>query len=116
MLAGLVTFVRYILAWFNTLFWCGLGCALVPVIGPSLAWIAIHRPWGHTTLRIVGIRLDVRGAEHLKQPAVFISNHQSLIDVVALPAIIPSASASSPSASCCSSHFGAGSLAWAARS
>lgn len=89
MLAGLVTFVRYLLAWFNSLAWSATGCALVFIVGPSLAWIIVHVGWARTTLWILGIRIDLHGAHHLDQPAVFISNHQSIIDVVALPAILP---------------------------
>ena len=90
MFVGLIVFVRYIVAWFNTLFWSSLGCALIFVVGPSVAWIVVHRAWAYTTLWLLGVRLDVCGTEHLNQPAVYISNHQSLIDVVALPAILPS--------------------------
>ena len=90
MLGGPVTLVRYTLAWFNSLFWSALGCVLIPLVGPSLAWIAVHRLWGHSTLWLLGIRLDIHGAHHLEQPAVIVSNHQSIIDVVALPAILPS--------------------------
>ena len=38
---------------------------------------------------MVGVKLKIEGVENLKGPAVFISNHQSLIDVVFMPAILP---------------------------
>lgn len=49
------------------------------------------RFWARTTLGLLRIRLEVTGAQNLTGPAIFIANHQSLIDVVILPALVPQA-------------------------
>lgn len=68
----------------------GLGfIALMPILGSTRLWLALRLPWAKTVLRVLKVRLQVRGAEHLRGPAIFIANHMSLIDVVILPALVP---------------------------
>lgn len=82
-------FIRYLAAWVNTAFFSALSLVLIPLVGPSRMWLITRKAWGVTTLWFLGVKLQIEGAENLKGPAVFISNHQSLIDVVFLPAIVP---------------------------
>jgi 1-acyl-sn-glycerol-3-phosphate acyltransferase len=71
--------------------------ALLLFIGPPViftAWLARRRHWvypfalfgARTWLRLSGVRVRVRGLEHLdaRQPYVFISNHRSYLDTAAL--------------------------------
>ena len=45
--------------------------------------------WGDAGLRAAGLRLEVRGREHLgRRPAVFLMNHQSGIDTILLCALL----------------------------
>ena len=83
------TFSRFVVAWVFTL--CvGAGvCLGSVVVGRHRMWVFSARRWARTTLWLVGVKLRIEGAENLKGPAVFISNHQSLIDVVFMPAILP---------------------------
>ncbi|HET6346762.1 MAG TPA: lysophospholipid acyltransferase family protein, partial [Myxococcota bacterium] len=89
MLRLTVTFVRYVLAWINTLAFSILACILAVLIGPSRMWVFTSRRWAVSTLWLVGVRLNVEGLANLKGPALFIANHQSLIDVVFMPALLP---------------------------
>lgn len=80
---------RFVLAWFFSLA-MGLVVAFASLaLGPRRAWVRCARYWARTTLAIVRVRLVVTGAEHLRGPGIFIANHQSLIDVVIMPALVP---------------------------
>ncbi len=59
------------------------------LFNPRWMWLRFPRPWSHNTLKLAGITLDIEGMEHLHGPAVFVSNHQSTIDVVFLPGLLP---------------------------
>lgn len=59
------------------------------LFGGERGWIWLCRFWARGTLWIVGVRIVIVGKEFLKGPAVFVSNHQSLIDAVFVPAIMP---------------------------
>ncbi len=56
-----------------------------------LATDIIKPIWGKVGLWICSIKLDVEGRENLykKFPAIFIANHQSLLDVYIFPALLP---------------------------
>ena len=82
-------FARYLVAWVYTLVISVCSCLLCILIGPSRMWTLMARPWGRGTLFLLGVKLQIEGAENLRGPAVFVSNHQSLIDVVFMPAILP---------------------------
>jgi 1-acyl-sn-glycerol-3-phosphate acyltransferase len=82
-------FTRTLAAWVNTLFFSVLLLVLMPLVGPSRGWLMTRREWGVSTLWLLGVKLDVEGAENLAGPAVYIGNHQSLIDIVLFPAILP---------------------------
>ena len=58
---------------------------------PMLATDIIKPIWGKVGLWICGIKLDVEGRENLKKkfPAIFIGNHQSLLDVYIFPSLLP---------------------------
>jgi 1-acyl-sn-glycerol-3-phosphate acyltransferase len=83
--------VRYLLIVVYTLFWGGLACVvgLVDRSGESAVWMA--RRWVDWILRTCGIEVEASGLDRLDpaQPYVFMSNHQSVFDIVALVATIP---------------------------
>lgn len=88
-LQNLHQFLRLICAWWVC--W-GFGIAifvLLPFRSPTDIWKKLRLPWARTVLWLLRIRLNVRGAEHLRGPGVFIANHMSFIDVVILPALVP---------------------------
>lgn len=51
----------------------------------------VHRNWSRTLLRAAGVRVDAAGLEHVRRdgPQVFVSNHQSLLDIFVLFALLP---------------------------
>jgi 1-acyl-sn-glycerol-3-phosphate acyltransferase len=89
MLQMTLTFVRFLAAWIFTLFISVTACVLTVTIGPSRMWTTICKPWARGSLWLLGVKLNVEGLDNLKGPALFIANHQSLIDVVFMPALLP---------------------------
>lgn len=88
-LRAMLTLGRYLLAWLFSLTFAGIACLAALLLGPSRMWTVFCGPWARTTLRILGIQTVVHHAERLRGPAVFVANHQSLLDVVLLPALLP---------------------------
>lgn len=80
---------RYVVAWTFTLLYCSLACLTVPFLGGRRMWLVFCGPWARTTLKILGIRPVVANPERMAQPAVYVANHQSILDVILLPAILP---------------------------
>jgi 1-acyl-sn-glycerol-3-phosphate acyltransferase len=80
--------VRYVACWLWTLLMAAAASAGM-LVAPVWSWLTFARPWGRGALALVGARLDIEGAEHLAGPAVYVSNHQSQVDVALLPAILP---------------------------
>lgn len=64
-----------------------LGCLVVPN-GNPLLWCA--RPWASTILMASGVRVRARGRERVpKGPVLYVTNHQSHYDVLALVKALP---------------------------
>lgn len=89
MLGFTIIFIRFILGWLYTLLVSSMTVLLMMLGMPKLGWLLTCRPWARGVLWIVGVRINLRGAENLAGPAIFISNHQSLIDVVFMPSFLP---------------------------
>ncbi len=83
-----VVFVRFLVAWVYTVV-VAAACFLCMPFAPRWSWTFFRRKWGLGALWLVGIKVHMDGGERMLGPAVFISNHESLIDVVILPAILP---------------------------
>lgn len=65
-----------------------LVCTLVDASGRLYA--AHARLWARISLALVAVRVTVRGAERLPEgPVIFMSNHQSNFDILALLAAMP---------------------------
>ncbi|MDQ6964661.1 MAG: lysophospholipid acyltransferase family protein [Mariprofundales bacterium] len=83
---------------FNLLFFCltplfSLLLLAVRPFGYSAAW-SIAKAWSRTTLalaeHICGIRVVVEGREHLPHtPCVVVAKHQSALETIAMPLLIP---------------------------
>jgi 1-acyl-sn-glycerol-3-phosphate acyltransferase len=89
LLQNLNQFGRFILAWGLAVGVGVLVLLLSVIIKPTTLWYRLRTPWARLTLRLLRIRLEVTGQEHLVGPKIFIANHMSLIDVVVVPAIVP---------------------------
>jgi len=84
-------FARSLCAWASmiivTIVLATLVTLLAPVSFDASRWLMRH--WARTILRVVGADLEVRnqsGRDHLPRGAVYVSNHQSYLDIVALVA------------------------------
>ena len=83
----LLRFLRTGIAVLYTLVVTFVACCLI--FRPRYMWLTTCSPWARGTLWLGGIHLDVEGRENLAGPAVFVSNHQSMIETVFLPALLP---------------------------
>jgi 1-acyl-sn-glycerol-3-phosphate acyltransferase len=65
-----------------------LGCLLVPN-GNPLVWLA--RPWAAVILALSGVRVRVEGVDRIPRdrPVIYISNHQSHFDILAIIRALP---------------------------
>ena len=45
--------------------------------------------WGSVSLKILGIDMVVTGKEKLQEPAIFVLNHQSMVDLMIVTALLP---------------------------
>lgn len=83
--------LRYALVALYTVFWASLACVapLVDRSGESTVWMA--RCWTRWIFATCGIRVVAEGVENIdpRQPYVFMTNHQSVIDIGAIIATIP---------------------------
>ena len=83
--------VRYALVALYTAFWGAVACLAAPFDrdGRTVVWVA--RRWVAWILRTCGIRADVDGLENVPfdRPCVYMSNHQSVFDIVAVVATLP---------------------------
>lgn len=71
-------------AFVSLVFWVTSVCGL-----PTAGYLWSVRVWGPGIMWCLGIRLDIENPEHLRGPAVFISNHESLAEGFLLPALLP---------------------------
>jgi 1-acyl-sn-glycerol-3-phosphate acyltransferase len=89
MLFRLWLIVRLLVGWMYTMLF-SIGASSFATFGQGvLGWLVFLKPWARGSLFIMGTKAQIVGAEHLRGPAVFVSNHQSLIDVVFVPALLP---------------------------
>ena len=82
---------RYLMIVLYTIFWGLVGCVigLVDRSGEGIIWVG--RRWVSWILASCQIEVHCEGLEHVdpKQPCVFMSNHQSVIDIAAIVSTLP---------------------------
>jgi 1-acyl-sn-glycerol-3-phosphate acyltransferase len=83
--------VRILLIGASTLFWGAVACLTGLIDRSGEGIIAIGGIWARWVTRICGLQLEVQGAEGVDcaHPCIFMSNHQSALDIVVLIATIP---------------------------
>jgi 1-acyl-sn-glycerol-3-phosphate acyltransferase len=76
--------------------WCVFGLLMLPAVAGILLLPGVARRWrcvgaiARACVRLCGIRLRIEGLEHLPAgPAVFVANHASYVDGIALAAALP---------------------------
>lgn len=82
--------LRYLAISLYTLFW-GPIASVLGLLGRSEAVVWVGRNWVHWILRTCGIRVEASGLENLDpaQPYIFMSNHQSAVDIAAIIETMP---------------------------
>ncbi len=83
--------LRYLLLLLYTLFWGSVAVLLAVVDRSGRGVIWVGRNWVRWIDASCGIRIEAEGLENLEpgQPYVFMTNHQSAVDVAAIIATIP---------------------------
>ncbi len=82
---------RYALVTLYTILWGGIGCLVAPFDRDGYAIVRVGRVWVRWILWTCGIRVDVDGLDNIPRdrPCVYMSNHQSVVDIVAIIATLP---------------------------
>ncbi|MBC7795199.1 MAG: 1-acyl-sn-glycerol-3-phosphate acyltransferase [Clostridia bacterium] len=77
--------------WAATLcFYWSVQCATRTwLYGPRRSWTYCRIRWGKGVMNAIKVGWNIQNAERLTGPSIFVCNHQSFLDVVLLPAIIP---------------------------
>ncbi|MBI2646839.1 MAG: 1-acyl-sn-glycerol-3-phosphate acyltransferase, partial [Deltaproteobacteria bacterium] len=83
-------FSFYFLLSFSVLWYCTIGFILL-LFKPKkdvIFWVAHH--WGHFNLKHSQITLELHGQKNLaRTPAIFVINHQSMLDIFIISALLP---------------------------
>ena len=81
--------LRFPFAWSAALGIAGASIGATLIVGPETAWTRMRPFWGRAVLKLVGVKVNVAGQEHLAGPALFVSNHPGYMDAVLSPALMP---------------------------
>ena len=79
--------VRYSLIAFYTVWWGALATLAAPFSSELIVWIG--RKWIRWIFFTCGIEARASGLEHVRPGAVYMSNHQSVLDIGALVETLP---------------------------
>ncbi len=80
-------FVRYCLIALYTVWWGALATLAAPFSSELIVWIG--RKWIRWIFFTCGIETRASGLEHVRPAAVYMSNHQSVLDIGALVETLP---------------------------
>jgi 1-acyl-sn-glycerol-3-phosphate acyltransferase len=82
-------FVRFCLIATYTVFWGALATLIAPFSGEAIVWVG--RQWIRWIFATCRIRVEASGLEHVRSvpSAVYMSNHQSVIDIGAVVETLP---------------------------
>jgi len=89
--SAVIYVVRYLLAVVYTAFWGGIACLAAPFDRDGRCVVWVGRSWVSWILRTCGVRVDVDGIENVPRDrgCVYMSNHQSVFDTVAIVSTLP---------------------------
>jgi 1-acyl-sn-glycerol-3-phosphate acyltransferase len=81
--------VRLVLVAVYTVIWGVIGMCVAPFSGDAVLWVGRH--WIGWIFSTCGLRVEAEGLEKIApaHPCVFMSNHQSVLDIGALVLTIP---------------------------
>jgi len=83
--------LRFVLEVFLSMFFATLELMVIVVRKNDKVFHALARAWAHSSLRLCGVTVRVRGLEKLnmRRNYVYVSNHASMFDIPAILATIP---------------------------
>ncbi len=81
--------IRFALLALYTVIWGVIGVLVAPFSGDAVVWVG--RNWIGWIFATCGLRVDVEGLERVDRarPSVFMSNHQSVLEIGALVLTVP---------------------------
>jgi len=82
-------FVRFCLIALYTIGWGAIATVAAPFSGEAVVWVA--RNWIRWIFATCGVRVEASGLEHVRstKTAVYMSNHQSVLDIGAIVSSLP---------------------------
>lgn len=85
----MLDFVRFTLIALYTVCWGALATVVAPFSGETIVWVA--RNWIHWIFVTCRVRVEASGLEHVgaTKTAVYMSNHQSVLDIGAIVETLP---------------------------
>ena len=89
MIEFFIGILRTIGCFFLTFMVAFLASASGVLLGGQRAWEYWRGAWSRVHLFFLGAKVEVSGKENLKGPAVFISNHESVVDLFTIGSICP---------------------------
>jgi len=83
--------LRFVLEVFLSMFFAALELVVIVVRKDDRVFHALARAWAHSSLRLCGVTVRVKGLEKLdmRRNYVYVSNHASMFDIPAILAAIP---------------------------
>jgi 1-acyl-sn-glycerol-3-phosphate acyltransferase len=83
--------LRFVLEVFLSMFFAALELIVIVVRKNDKVFHALARGWAHSSLRLCGVTVSVKGLEKLdmRRNYVYVSNHASMFDIPAILAAIP---------------------------
>lgn len=84
----LLALTRFLIAAWLTGAWSAL-CLVMSPFGARRAWTFVRIRWGRMVMRTLNIDWHTQNPELITRPAIYVCNHQSFLDVVLLPAMLP---------------------------
>jgi len=87
--AMVIATLRFGVAVFLTFYW-SIACLVAGWgLGYRRGWMYARIRFGRSVMKAIGIDWKIHSPENIVRPAIYCSNHQSFLDVVLLPAMLP---------------------------
>ena len=80
---------RNIIAWVVTFLVGFSSCIGIITVGSRRSWEFWRKFWSITLLKVLGVQVEVEGKENLNGRAIYVMNHESIVDILTLGAILP---------------------------
>ena len=93
MLMGQLLQIFYAMRFFVACFFMSIVAGSIVVARPfglaDWTYARVNTLWGEISLKILGIKLNIDGEHHIQEPAIFVLNHQSMVDLMIVTALLP---------------------------